>query len=118
MFVSPADSFHAPTVRDILFEVVRQSESVGISVDAVISDMGPGNQALWRLCGVSATKHGRPRVSCPHPCGSDRLLYFLADTPHLLKNLRGHFLRKQVLTLDNDTVKKHNLPTNEVSKSE
>ncbi|XP_042146368.1 uncharacterized protein LOC121835887 [Ixodes scapularis] len=77
--------------------------------------MGPGNQAIWKLCGIMATKHGRSNVSCPHPCDKGRRLYFLADVPHLLKNLRGHLVRGQEIFLDNATVRNHNLPTAKVS---
>ncbi|XP_064468717.1 uncharacterized protein LOC135382992 [Ornithodoros turicata] len=77
--------------------------------------MGGGNMAIWRLCSICATRYGLPKTMCPHPCGGGRSLHFLADAPHLLKNLRGHLIRQQKILLDADTVRKNNLPTNEVS---
>nr|XP_054924047.1 uncharacterized protein LOC126526247 [Dermacentor andersoni] len=77
--------------------------------------MGPGNMAIWCLCNIQATKYGKPNVSCPHPCGHNRQLYFIADAPHLLKNLRGHLVRGQDIILDQATVAKHTLPCNKVS---
>jgi hypothetical protein len=45
-----------------------------------------------------------------HPCTSERRLYFLADPPHLLKNL-WNCLLTHTLELDDDVVKKHSLPS-------
>lgn len=114
IFIS-AESFDAAKVLDLLFEIIRRCESIGLSVDCITSDMGGGNQAIWRLRGIMATKYGRPRTTCPHPCGNNRSLHFLADAPHLLKNLRGHLVRQQKILLDDDTVRKNKLPSNEVS---
>uniref|UniRef100_A0A224YVC6 p-32 hm n=1 Tax=Rhipicephalus zambeziensis TaxID=60191 RepID=A0A224YVC6_9ACAR len=108
-------SFDAQKVKDCLFEVIQCAESAGVTVDAVVTDMGPGNMAIWRLCNIQATKCGKPKVSCPHPCGHKRQLYFIADAPHLLKNLRGHLVRRQDIILDPATVAKHALPCNKVS---
>lgn len=109
-----ASSFSAEEVKQCLFDVIRKAEAVGITVSAVVTDMGPGNTAIWRICGVHATKYGKPSTSCPHPCDSERKLHFLADAPHLLKNLRGHLVRGQEIILDAATVAKHSLPTEKV----
>ncbi|KAG0422291.1 hypothetical protein HPB47_001880 [Ixodes persulcatus] len=61
-------------VKDLTFDLIRKCESIGLSIVAIITDMGPGNQGLWRECGITATKLGKTCVSCEHPCasGSDR----------------------------------------------
>ncbi|KAL1433490.1 hypothetical protein MTO96_012489 [Rhipicephalus appendiculatus] len=105
-----ASSFDAQQVKDCLFEVIQCAESAGVTVDAVVTDMGPGNNAIWRLCNIQATEYGKTKVSCPHPCGHNRQLYFIADVPHLRKNLRGHLVRGQDIILDAATVAKHALP--------
>lgn len=109
-----ADSFDAKQVLAILFDIIARCEAIGLSVDCVTSDMGSGNQAIWRLCNIVATRYGHPRTTCPHPCKGDRSLHFLADAPHLLKNLRGHLVRQQKIILDEATVVNNKLPTNEV----
>ncbi|XP_049275466.1 uncharacterized protein LOC125759967 [Rhipicephalus sanguineus] len=109
-----ADSFDAKQILAILFDIIRKCEAIGLSVDFVTSDMGSGNQAIWRLCSITATKYGCPRTTCPHPCDEGRSLHFLADAPHLLKNLRGHLVMQQKIVLDDETVVKNKLPTNEV----
>ncbi|KAG0424605.1 hypothetical protein HPB47_028161 [Ixodes persulcatus] len=104
-------------VKDLTFDLIRKCESTGLTIDAIITDMGPGNQGLWRECGITAIKLGKISVSCEHPCASrsDRELYFLADAPHILKNLRGHLVRGQHLIIPDKIVQKPNLPSNEVS---
>ncbi|XP_064485858.1 uncharacterized protein LOC135398376 [Ornithodoros turicata] len=77
--------------------------------------MGPSNKALWKLCGIGATRASGASVSCSHPCNVERRLYFLADPPHILKNLRGHLVRGQSIRLPPDVVKAQNLPCDEVS---
>ncbi|KAG0427958.1 hypothetical protein HPB47_025026 [Ixodes persulcatus] len=79
--------------------------------------MGPSNKALWNRCGISATRTTAPVASCHHPCAADtnRQLFFLADAPHVLNNIRGHLVRGLSFVLPDDTVAKYNLPTNEVS---
>ncbi|KAH7959930.1 hypothetical protein HPB49_015134 [Dermacentor silvarum] len=117
-------SFDAQQVNDCLFELVQRAEAAGMIIDEVITDMGPENMAIWRLCNIQATKYGKPHLSCPHPCGDNiawqpcghnRQLYFIADAPYLLKNLRGHLVRGQDIILDQATVAKNTLPCNKVS---
>ncbi|XP_075726768.1 uncharacterized protein LOC142768645 [Rhipicephalus microplus] len=110
-----ASSFDAGEVKNCCFDVIKHSEAVGITVSAVVTDMGPGNMAIWRLCGIQASKYGKPKISYSHPCGKERQLYFFADAPHLLKNLRGHLIRGQEIILHDTTVKKENLPSTKVS---
>lgn len=104
------------TLKEVAFDIITKSEAIGLTVDAVISDMGPSNKGLWRMCGISASRSGEPTVSCLHPCAGDssRQLYFIADAPHILKNVRGHLIREQCFYLPKDIVALHKLPTDEV----
>lgn len=99
--------------------MIEKCEGAGCHIDAVISDMGSCNKALWKILGISAGRYSRPSVSCRHPCaaGTDRQLHFLADAPHELKNIRGHLVRGQSFFLSSDTVAKYHLPSNQVSQS-
>ncbi|KAG0416190.1 hypothetical protein HPB47_006631, partial [Ixodes persulcatus] len=113
-------SGHARLSKDLIFDLIRKCESTGLTIDAIITDMGPGNQGLWRECGITAIKLGKISVSCEHPCASrsDRELYFLADAPHILKNLRGHLVRGQHRIIPDKIVQKHNLPSTRDGTSE
>ncbi|XP_064460409.1 uncharacterized protein LOC135370557 [Ornithodoros turicata] len=109
------DSVDGSFLKDFIFEVIKKCEAVGAQVDAVISDMGPSNKALWKLCGIGATRASGASVSCSHPYNVERRLYFLADPPHILKNHRGHLVRGQCIRLPPDVVKAQNLPCDQVS---
>lgn len=88
---------------------------LGISVHVVITDMGGGNQAVWKLFGIVVGKYSKPKISCAHPRDPNRQLFFMPDVPHLLKNLRNHLTRGQVITLPADLVDKLKLPRRVVS---
>ncbi|XP_077549557.1 uncharacterized protein LOC144162788 [Haemaphysalis longicornis] len=111
------DSIDGTFLKDVVFRVIEECEAAGCHVDAVISDMGSSNKALWKCCGIRATRVAEPVVSCRHPCAANtnRQLYFLADAPHVLKNIRGHLVRGQSIFLSKETVAKYKLPTREVS---
>ncbi|KAH8025455.1 hypothetical protein HPB51_008370 [Rhipicephalus microplus] len=59
--------FHALSVKQELLKMIRACEDIGLKIDAVVSDMGGGNQALWRLFHVRVGKHSRPNCSATHP---------------------------------------------------
>lgn len=109
------NSFHADTVKDRIVEIIAACESIGIKVHALISDMGSCNQAVWNRFGLRAGKGGQRSCSVQHPHDRTRRLYFLADVPHLLKNLRGHLTKNQTIYLPAKVVEENNLPTNKVS---
>lgn len=113
------DSIDGTFLKDVVFRVIEECEAAGCHVDAVISDMGSSNKALWKCCGIRATRVAEPVVSCRHPCAANtnRQLYFLADAPHVLKNIRGHLVRGQSIFLSKETVAKYKLPTREVGIS-
>lgn len=112
-------SFHAETVEDKLNVIITACESVGLKIHGIISDIGPCNRALWRLYGIQVTKTKR-QCYAPHPNDASRNQYFVADVPHLLKNLRGHLTKytspqRYKIHLPTDVVAKMKLPTDVVS---
>ncbi|KAH7964445.1 hypothetical protein HPB51_027317 [Rhipicephalus microplus] len=110
------NSFHAKTVKDIIIVIIKACAAIYLKVDVVVTDMGGGNQAVWKLFGIIVGKHSKPKTSCPHPCDASRQLLFIADVPHLLKNLRSHLTKGRKIYLPEEVVKKkNNLPENEIS---
>lgn len=93
-------------------QVIEASESAGLQVQAVTTDMGPANVGLWNHVGIESTRH-KITPSVIHPSSTDRSLYFIADPPHLLKNLWNCLLVHEV-TLNPQTVHKYSLPTSVV----
>lgn len=93
-------------------KVIDAAESVGFKIQAVTTDMGPANTALWNHAGIESTR-SKVSSAVAHPYAADRLLYFIADPPHLLKNLWNCVLVHEV-TLSPQTVQKYNLPSDVV----
>ncbi|KAH7977683.1 hypothetical protein HPB49_003170 [Dermacentor silvarum] len=109
------NSFHAKTVKDIIILIIKACEAISLKVDVVVTDKGGGNQAIWKLFGIIVGKHSKPKTWCPHPCDASRQLFFMADVPHLLKNLRSHLTKGQKKYLPEEVVKKNNLLGNKIS---
>jgi hypothetical protein len=81
---------------------------------AVTSDMGAMNKKMWGEFGISVKKKVRI-YSIAHPSCNTRKVYFMADPPHVLKNIRNFLISKQVFTLPPEILAKHNLPSNSIS---
>lgn len=59
--------------------------------------MGSANQAMWKAFGVSVSRGLSPCVyAIPHPCATNRRLFFMADVPHLIKNLKASLCRNDI----------------------
>ncbi|KAH9378510.1 hypothetical protein HPB48_016225 [Haemaphysalis longicornis] len=103
------DSVDGTFLKHLVFQAIKKSEAAGCHVDAVISDMGSGNKALWKCCGISATRAAEPVLTAT---GSATSLPML---PPVLKNVRGHLVKGQTISLSKETVDKYKLPTEKVS---
>ena len=94
-------------------QVLQASEVSGLKVECITSDMGPANTGLWRHVGIHSTRESiMPMI--PHPARPGHSLYFVADPPHLLKNLWNCVLGHRI-GLPDDIVTRHHLPSNIVS---
>jgi len=56
-------------------QVIEASESVGLKVLAVTTDMGPANTGLWNHVSIQSTRT-MLTSAVVHPCAADRSLYF------------------------------------------
>lgn len=88
-------------------------ENVGFFVRACISDMGSANQDMWKCVGIRSSRDDLTN-SITHPVREGCRLYFMADPPHLLKNIRNCLLAQSIV-LPNDVVCINSLPSNIVS---
>ncbi|KAG0437522.1 hypothetical protein HPB47_017405 [Ixodes persulcatus] len=48
---------------------------------------------MWKQFGVNVDRHSRVVDMTPHPQVPGEQIPFLADVPHLIKNLNGHLVR-------------------------
>jgi len=77
-------------LAEIIIEIVKRAEAIGLRVNCVTSDMGHENAAIWRYLGLHCI---RPESSFAirHPVRPNDLLCFVTDVPHLFKNLKKCF---------------------------
>ncbi|KAJ8978026.1 hypothetical protein NQ317_000485 [Molorchus minor] len=108
-------SYCAKEANQLIKNIICKCHHIGLNISVVISDMGPQNQAVWRLNGVVCSRHEITKNFAKHPSDNDRKLYFMPDSPHVFKNMRLALTEGQNFYLSPDIVKRYSLPSNEVS---
>ena len=83
-----------------------------IILRVLTSDLGASNVGMWKAAGININDSVLSHTE--HPCNAAEHLYFMADVPHLLKNIRNS-LENQTMILPQDIVLNNNLPCREVS---
>ncbi|XP_077519202.1 uncharacterized protein LOC144129138 [Amblyomma americanum] len=56
-----SNSFCSNTVKHVILEIIKSCESIGIKIDAIVCDMGGGNQALWKEFRIVVGRHCRSK---------------------------------------------------------
>ena len=107
------ESVSGEKLWDLIKKVINLMGEKKIHVRAVVSDMGAANRAMWACVGIGANRSNITN-SIPHPFFSDQRLCFLADIPHLLKNIRNCLL-SNTISLPNDVIANNALPSDFVS---
>ncbi|KAH8346927.1 hypothetical protein KR059_002985, partial [Drosophila kikkawai] len=79
--------FNAPMNVATLHSILEKLHKKGFPVVAIVSDLGPGNQSLWRQLGISETK-----TWFSHPADAHLKVFVFSDTPHLVKLIRNHYI--------------------------
>lgn len=103
-------------LKNLVTTVINMASEIELQVVAVTSDMGPANQAMWRSFGICSSR--TQLVSyIPHPTATNCHLHFLADIPHVLKNLCSALCRQKTFTLTEDMCSMNGLPSREVCLS-
>lgn len=75
--------------------------------------MGSANQDMWKFVGIRSSRDVLTNFIA-HPVRVNSKLYFMADPPHLLKNIRNCLLSQTIL-LPDETVRVNGLPSSIVS---
>ena len=101
-------------MRDVVFKIVEKYTEIGLKVRAVSTDMGSNNQKIWKQLKITCKKKSSPVVSIEHPFLPNEKLFFTPDTPHIIKNLRNHFLHGMLIKIPHHIVVKNKLPTDTV----
>ena len=79
--------FDSTLSKELLFQVIRSIEDVGLKVYALVSDLGSANRKLHGSLAINPE-----RTFFEHPSDSRRKVHVFADIPHMLKLMRNHFL--------------------------
>jgi hypothetical protein len=83
----PVKNLTSAYLQELIIKVIELLERVGFLVLCLISDNNRVNRnAFTDMCG------GSLKSFTQHPCSSDRKLFFLFDTVHLLKCVRNNWL--------------------------
>ncbi|KAG0439739.1 hypothetical protein HPB47_016546 [Ixodes persulcatus] len=78
---------------------------------AITSDMGAGNRAMWKGFNILAGRQSKLSCSTSHPDDLTKIIHVLVYVPHIVKHLRNHLCCMQQITLPQDIVSKHSLPS-------
>ncbi|KAG5311795.1 THAP4 protein, partial [Acromyrmex insinuator] len=73
------DSFDGAVLKDIILQIIYKAEIIGLHVNYITSDMNPGNDKLWKCCGINMGRYSDIRNCISHPSDPNRFLYFIAD---------------------------------------
>lgn len=79
--------------KNIILDIIHRAADIGLHVEAVTCDMGAFNRAMWTSFGVSCGMYCETVNKVPHPEASGKWLYFLADVPHVFKNIKSAIIR-------------------------
>lgn len=110
-------SLNGELLSKVVLNVIQKAEQVGLYVHSVTSDMGAGNQGMWKFFHINASRFSKISNSCEHPCDSKRKLWFYGDVPHAKKNFKSALLNNNFFVIPESFVKKYNLPTNIIKLS-
>lgn len=58
--------FDKNVTKNVLFEVIKVTENIGIKVDDIVSDMRGSNQSLWKNLFAAGVQRCLPRKTSPH----------------------------------------------------
>jgi hypothetical protein len=81
--------------RDILLENFQKTSEIGLTIHSVTSEMGA---AMWRKFRIMAGKHRATKNFIINP-SDGRKIYFLADGPHLVKNIKNCLVQNKIIQL-------------------
>lgn len=104
-------------INDIIKNILQKVEPLGLNIVSVTSDMGAGNQALWKVWGITAGRHSDIKSKTSHLTAENKSVYVFADVPHLFKNIKAMLITNEIIRIPDDIKEKYELPSNEILSS-
>lgn len=97
-------------MKPIIVQIIEKAEAIGLYVHSVTSDMGPVNLGMWRAFeNIVCSRYSKIGNCIPHPIHNNRKLFFIADAPHLLKNLKATLINNKIIELPQKFIQTYNL---------
>ena len=84
-----SNSTDGTVFKDIILDIIKRATDIGLHVEAVASDKGSSNRAMWRSFGIVCGPLCQTVNRIMHPQDPERYLYFLVDVPHVFKNIKA-----------------------------
>lgn len=81
-------NFDTSYSKDLLLNIIKEVETAGYPVVAIVHDLGPSNLHIWKDFDIDGTVG---KCSFKNPF-AERSIYVFADVPHLLKLIRNNFV--------------------------
>ncbi|CAH1382772.1 unnamed protein product [Tenebrio molitor] len=103
-----ANSYNSSEAYERLKGILMKAHEIGITVRAIVSDMGPQNRSLWKLLNIVAGKHNVISNSIPHPCLSNERLLVVPDPVHIYKNIAAALTKGYSFVLGDSIVRNIN----------
>lgn len=101
------DSVDGAILKPIIETIIEKAEAIGLYVHSITSDMGPLNLGIWKAFGIVCNRYSKIHNYIVHPIDNTRHLFFIADAPHLLKNLKASLLNNKIIKLSTEFVQTH-----------
>jgi hypothetical protein len=112
-----ANSYSSQDANSLISLIIQKCHAVQINVCAVISDMGPQNQAVWRLNNITAGRFSNIKNFQNFPINENesKKVFFLPDATHVYKSIRNALVQGNRFRISQEIVEKYNLPSDEIS---
>ena len=86
----PTCDLSADTLFPLVWEVIRNLETVGFKVISLTGDKGSCNPKFFRLHKKVSESESEVTYKVPNPYSTEkRDIYFISDVPHLIKTVRN-----------------------------
>lgn len=112
------NSMNPNVLKEIVMDILQKCHNIGLHIMNLTTDQAGINQALWKLFGFGKQPGNKNEIinSVPHPIDPTKLFYLFSDAPHALKNITQSLLNNKIITLPEDYVLHHDLPSDLVQR--
>lgn len=115
------NSEYGVELKKMILEIIEKAEEMGLRVHLNVNDMGPLNIKMWKQFDIKCKKiigmediNIDLKASIDHPNQPlaktpPRLLHFMADVPHLFKNICQSLINNRIFTINEELKIKYDL---------